>query len=234
MIEQETNSEHRCKKKAKRRRVRIGIWLLFDVIVLVILLLLLTHKPSDYIPVKAVGDGTVSKYLTHELATDFYNNVQVGEPFDLIVREEGIADIISHGKWPFIADGIAIEAPTVYFGGAGIKVIGLVNYRGVNFAVTVFVEPSVDEAGMLHLELKRVKLGVVNITLAAKIIAKQMYQSHLSVAGRAGNEPGARVAGALLGGEAFVPVFNVDGKAVRIGEVKMLNRVIIIRFLPEK
>ena len=106
-------------KARKKRKFRKLYWLLIGLAVVIGVIVLLLYKPSRYNPAAPIpaGEGReqVSPYLTHELLTQLYNGTQRQEPFDLVVTQEGINDIVRRFKWPVESDGVSFLAPEVLF-----------------------------------------------------------------------------------------------------------------------
>ena len=55
---------------------------------------LLTHVPGEYQPLRPPPTDEVSPYLTHYLAPNFHNNIQLDEPFDVVAAQKGLNEII--------------------------------------------------------------------------------------------------------------------------------------------
>ena len=107
------------KIRKKRRLKKIIIWLLIDLAVAAVVFVLLIHRPGSYDPVDFDSlnheQGQVSPYLTHELSPNLYNNSQRGEPFDLVITQSGINEIVAGLGWPKYSEGVMLYAPAVLF-----------------------------------------------------------------------------------------------------------------------
>ena len=92
------------KIRLKARFKKLAIWLLIDLAVLAILFAFLLYRHGRYKPIEHNSDnyrpGEVSPYLTNDLLPKIYNGAQRSEPFELVVTQDGLNDIITHFDWP--------------------------------------------------------------------------------------------------------------------------------------
>ena len=224
-----TGKDLKTRKKAKFKRYW---WLLVGPAAVFVIFVLLLYKPGRYNPPEVVYDKQVSPYLTHVLSPQLYNGAQREEPFDLIVIQKGINDIIIRSKWPKESNGIAFFAPVVFFVPDRIVLMGTVAIGGVKLIVTIVAKPTLDEKGLLNLQVAKVKVGAMNITLLARTIAKKMYAHELSVKNIDPKNIGTRIAASLLDSESFEPVFKIDDKKVRVKKITIEQEKLTIHFVP--
>lgn len=210
-------------------------WLLVDIAIACIIFALLLYKPSRYSPLgtdPASSDSRrVHPYLTH-LSSEFYNNVQQEQPFELVVLEEGINETISRSNWPVETEGVKFSTPVALFVPENVILMGTANIKGAEFVVTIVLEPTVDQQGLLNLKVDKVKIGAMNITPLAKIVAKKMYQSRLATESIDIEDLRTKIAGALLNDEPFDPVFKIDDKKVRLEKVAIIQGKLILYWVP--
>jgi len=222
----------RARKKRHKKLIR---WLLIDLAVAAIIFALLLHRPSRYDPVEVgLADhepGQVSPYLTR-LSAEYYNGAQRRRPFDLVVTEQGINEALAQSNWPVESEGIWFSAPAVSFVPGSIALMGTANVRGVDFVITIELSPKVDEGGRLNLQVTKVKIGAMNITPLAKMIAKKMYTERLAAVPVDAEHWRAKIAAALLNGEPFDPVFPAEDKNVRLDRVTVEQGRLILRLIP--
>jgi hypothetical protein len=162
-----------------RRKRTLYLLLIVSAVVLAIVIAvsaLLFHTPSSYKPLDLAHSKEVSLYLTHELLPELYNGAQYEEPFNLVVTQRGINDIVARFDWPQRLDGLSFSAPMVFFTPARLVLMGTVLIKGAEFVVTVIAEPSLDDEGLLSLQVVSVKLGAVDITPLAGVLAQRIYQ----------------------------------------------------------
>jgi hypothetical protein len=161
-----------------------------------------------------------------------YNNAQLGEPFDLVVIQKGINDIVARAKWPKELDGIRFSVPEVLFVPDSIVLMGTAFLGGVEFVVTVMAEAALDQEQLLNLRVSKVKIGAVNVTLIAKVIAKRIYQRRFATANTDSEDWRAQIAASLLNNEPFEPVFKVEDKKVRVEKITFMPGKVTIRLVP--
>ena len=242
----------KVRKKARYKKV---YWLSAGLAVTAVSFVLLLYKPGRYDPPEVVPAGNeqreVSPYLTHELLPQLYNGAQLEEPFDLVITQEGINDIVARSKWPKRSDGISFSAPEVLFVPGSIVLMGTASFKGVGLVVTVVAEPRLDEEGLLNLRIAKVKVGAMNITFLARAIVKKMYLERLvakdtdaveskppeataapSVRAPNGVDTGTQIAASLLNNEPFEPVFKVEDKKVRVKKITIMQGKLTVRLAP--
>jgi hypothetical protein len=217
----------------KERYKKLIRWLLVDLAVAAIIFALLLYRPSRYDPRK-VGftseqQGQVEPYMTH-LSSELYNGTQLGEPFELEVLEQGINQTIA--RWSAESEGVLFTAPEVLFLPGSIVFMGVADVKSAQFVVTISIEPNTDEKGMLNLQVAKVKIGAMNITPLAKMIAKKMYQERIATVPVDMQDLRSQIAASLLSGEPFDPIFNVDHKKVRLDGITVEQGKLILHFVP--
>jgi hypothetical protein len=201
--------------------------------VIVLLSVLLFHRPSYYKPLDFAHSKEVSLYLTHDLLPALYNGAQYQEPFNLVVTQSGINDIVARFDWPKEFGGIRVSAPMVFFAPGSIVLMGTMFLNGTEFVVTVIVEPTLDAEGLLNLQVVGVKIGAVDITPLTGVLAKRIYrQQSLTAADVDTEDFWARATASLLNGEPFKPVFKLEDKKVRVEKVMIEQKKLTIRFVP--
>ena len=220
------------KKKRLKKTVR---WLLVDIAVTCIILALLLYKPSDYRPPEVNPadhkKGQIHPYLTH-LSAELYNNSQLERPFELVVLEGQINEAISFSDWPLESEGVKISEPVVLFIPEKIVLMGKANVKGAEFIVTIMVQPGVDQQGLLNLKMSKLKIGAMNVTPLAKVIAKKMYKDRLATGYIDTEDLRTKISGSLLTNEPFEPVFRIDDEKVRIDKITVEKGRLILRLVP--
>ncbi len=223
------------KVRRKTRIKRLVFWLMVDVTVAVVVFALLIYRPGNYNPSDLASanlePGQVSTYLTHELSPGLYNGTQRGEPFDLVVTQEGINEIVASLGWPKMSQGVMLYDPSVLFVPDAVMLMGTADVKGVKFVVTIVLEANIGDDGLMGLQVAKVKVGAMNITFLAKMTAQQMYIQNFGE----NVDPEAlqtKIFGALLNGERFEPVFKIDSRKVRIAKISILSEKLTIHFVP--
>ena len=231
---QGTETDLKIRKKARFKK--LVIWLLVDLAVAAIIFALLLYRPGRYKPADfGPGNykrGQVSPYLTHDLGPVFNKGVQYREPFQLVVTQKGINDIITRGNWPMESEGILLYAPAVLFVPGAVVLMGTADVKGVEFVVTIELEPKIDEQGLLNLHVGKVKVGAMNITPLVKMMAKKMYMQRINALDVDTEAVQTKIAASLLNDEPFEPVFRIDDKKVRIEKITIAKEKLLLRLVP--
>lgn len=218
----------------KSRLKKFACWLLVDLIIAVIIFALLLYKPGRYNPADFDSDQ-VSPYLTHELLPKIHNDAQFEKPFDVVVTQDGISEIVAGLGWPKMSGGVMLYAPAVLFVPGSVVLMGTASLKGAEFVVTIVIRPKIDEQGRLNLLVAKVKIGAMNITPLAKMTAKKMYAQKLAALPDGMIDSDAwetKIAGSLLSGEPFEPVFKIDGRKLRIEQITVQNQKLTARLIP--
>ena len=219
-------------KNNKKKKFKKRYWLFIDLAISVVIIFLLLYKPGRYVPHGPFAGKQVSQYLTNELLPQLYNGVQRGEPFDLTISQDGINDAIASSKWPKESEGAKILTPQVFFVPDGAVIMGSVAMKGLGFIVTVELRPAFDANGLLNLNVEQVKIGAMNITPVARIVARKMYAQQLDKTDVDTENILAKIAASLLNGEPFEPVFKVEKKKVRIEKINIMQGKLTARLIP--
>jgi len=227
-------ADSKISKKVKRKK--LVFWLLIDLTVALVVFLLLIYRPGSYNPVDfdSLGyeRGQVSPYLTHVLSPQFYNNSQLGQPFDLVVTQDGINEIVAGLGWPKFSEGVMLYAPAVLFVPGAVVLMGTANVKGVELIITIELVPRIDEQKLLDLHVTKVKIGAVNITPLARMLGKKMYAESLAVMPVDTEALQTKIVGSLLNGESFDPVFRVENSKVRIRDITIQKKKLTAHFVP--
>jgi len=220
----------------KTRRKKLVMWLLVDLAVAAVVFALLVYRPGRYDPADfdSYGheSGQVSPYLTHELSPQVYNNSQRGEPFDLVVTQSGVNEIVAGLGWPKFSEGIMLYAPSVLFVPGSVVLMITANVKGVELIITIELEPKIDERKMINLHVAKVKVGAVNITPLARMMGKKMYAERLAVLTVDTEALQTKIVASLLNEEAFDPVFSVEDNKVRVEKITIYKEKLTARLVP--
>lgn len=232
-----TDIEPDSKKRTRSRSVKLICWLFVDAAVAAVIIGLLLHKPGMYDPAAfdAAGHqpGQVSRYLTHDLSPQIYNGAQREEPFDLIITQKGINEIVAGWGWPKMSRGVMLYSPSVLFTAGSVVMMATAEVRGAEFIITIEIQPGIDDKGMLNCQVSKVKVGAMNVTLLARITAERMYAQKMAEFGPIDPEDfQTRIVESLLNGAPFEPVFKVDGRKLRVKSVKVEKEKIVAHLIP--
>ncbi|MFC1675887.1 hypothetical protein ACFL3G_02350 [Planctomycetota bacterium] len=222
------------KNRKKRKGKKIYLCLAVVPAIGILLCLGLLYKPGYFTTPTPIEDEQVSEYLTHELAPNFYNGIQLGEPFDLVVSQEGINDIIARSKWPRQGKNFTFMTPKVFFVSERIAIMGAVVVKDAEFIVTIVGNPVFDEQGLLTLKIEQVKVGALNVTLLAKLIIREIYSNHIKVKEIKPGDIVANIVMSLLNNKPFEPVLEISDKKARIENVAIEPRKLTLHLSPIK
>ncbi len=226
------------KKQGLRTGLRVlCIAIIVLAVVCVVGVFLLTHVPSEYQPLRPPPTDEVSPYLTHYLAPNFHNNIQLDKPFDVMVIQKGLNEIIVDENslgwaWPYSLNGVVISAPSVVFQQDTIMLMATVDYAGIPIVITIIGMPALDENGLLSLSIQKVNAGAVNITPLARFIARQVVAHQLRILPE--TQWLRDLDGALADNKSFDPVFPVyeSDKHIRLTKTEITNGKLLLGFAP--
>jgi len=130
------------------------------------------------------------------------------------------------------SEGVLLYEPAALFVPGTVVLMGTADVRGVEFVVTIELEPKIDEQGLLNLRVGKVKVGAMNITPLAKMVAKKMYAQRVAAIRIDREALQTKIAASLLTDEPFEPVFKIEDKKVRIEKIAVAKEKLLLRFVP--
>ncbi|MHC5083094.1 MAG: hypothetical protein ACYTET_04045 [Planctomycetota bacterium] len=193
---------------------------------------LCSYTPRAYQPVQAANTDEVSPYLTHQLGPDFFNQVQLDDPFLLEVKQSGLNDITSRWEWPQQFGDLSFADPMIMFGDGSIYLMGTLKYKKIKSVVTIIALPYMDANQKVCLNIQSVRLGILPITsLAGKIAKIALADSDYMFEG----EPDEleHIVRGIVYNEPFEPVFAINDYKARIQEMSIEPGVLKLLFQPE-
>jgi hypothetical protein len=231
------NAKTDLQLRKKKRLKRLVCWLVIDLIVAAVIFALLLYRPRLYQPVVfnegSYERGEVSPYLTHELLPKIHRDAQLGKPFDLVITQEGVNEIVAWSGWPKESEGVIFTSPEVLFIPENIVLMGTAVLKGVDFIVTIVVEPKITEQKLLSLNVVKVKIGAMNITPLAMILARRSYEQRFAnIPEDIKNEWEAKIVASLLTKEPFEPVFKVEDIKMHVESITIKDKQLIVRLIP--
>jgi len=222
-------------KRKRSRRRRLLCWLSIDLAVAAVLIALLVYRPSSYHPVVPAPDPngeTVHPYLHRDLGSTFYNNAQKQRPFEMVVLDEKLNEAIADKKWQ--SEGVGLSAPQVLFVPGRVILMGMADIEGAGFVVTVELKPQMNEQEHLDLAVEKVKVGAMNVTPLARMMARKMYQEQVETGAIDMDNLGTKIVASLLNGQPFEPVIEIDDKWVRLKSLEVAQGKLTAQFIPAK
>lgn len=228
-----TIANRRLYKRPKKHRLRTTLLVLGGIVVIGGgIFILLLHKPPDFVQPEPIKDKQVSKYLTHILSRDLYNGAQRREPFELLISQEGINDIVARFKWPQKVSGVSISVPEIVFEPETITLRSVVSSAQLELLVTVSGSAFTDEDGLLNLLARNVKVGALNVTAPAKAVARSLYENELAHKERKPDRWSDKILAAVLEGEPFEAVLKIEDKKVKIDAVDISHGRMTLYMVP--
>ncbi len=193
---------------------------------------LLRHTPRAYRPIEPADPDEVSPYLTHRLAPDFYNQIQLYEPFELVIEQAGLNDILARGTWPQRYGEVEIFTPVVQFDNGAIYLMSHVKYSRFSSVLTVVARPEMDMQGRLNLNIRSVRLGWVPVTAAARRIAENVLKDvHAELQNGLQLETMVQ---AVINNSPFDPALDFDKQHIRLDDFKIEPGRLRLRLVPER
>jgi uncharacterized protein YpmS len=229
-----TENEKRSQppQTTKKRRFKKRYWLLVDLLIAIVITILMFYRPNQYTPPTPLETNEVSTYLTHQLMTQFYNGTQRREPFDLIVTQDGLNDILSHSNWAGQHQATKLTNPCVLFTDEKIILMASADVKAMRLIVSIVIEPMIEKQGLLSLKVSKFKVGAMNLTFFARVMAKKMYQNRIKTGYIDTTDIRTKIAGAFLNDKPFEPVFEIQGQKVRAEKITITQDKLIIRLTP--
>lgn len=199
--------------------------------VLIVLLFLMFHKPLRYRPETPENPNEVSTYLTHRLAPDLNNNIQLDKPFNMVIEEKGFNDIISRGIWPADYGYVQVSSPAVEFRDDSILIMATVAFSSVPSVITAAFRPRLDEQGQLSLNLQYIKMGSIRITAFARNLTRMVITEQLENVDY--SQLRQVISNAILENLPFEPVFKAYDKEIRLSKIEVRPKRVSLTFKPE-
>jgi len=222
-------------KDRKKKKFKSRCWLAAGLAaaVLILILLLASLRPGAYRPALPAGDDRPSRYLTGVLLPGLYNGAQLGEPFELVVTQDGINDIIAHSNLPVRLKDITFSGLQVLLLPGQVLIMATAHVKDIHFILTAELNPIIDETGLMTLHIATVRLGTLNITALAKIIAGKIYAHRLGGADANSQNLTVRITRSLISDEPFEPLFQLERRKIRIEKLDVLRQKIALRLVPQ-
>jgi len=229
-------------KIPKKFRKKI-CWLPLSLLPAVILLALLLHKPAGYQkpqPERYKNQKTeLSQKLTNQLIPNFYNQIQYDKPFDLAIDENSLNELITHHphvsgrySWPIHTPEITIHKPKVTLSKDTVTLTALVEKDGFKIVLTLRAKPKINKNNMLNLNISAVKIGALNITPIASLIAKHMFKKRIENEYLNPNEMNTKIIAAILVNKPFAPALEVKDRLVRLEKITITKNSLSLRLNP--
>lgn len=218
-------------KKGKLKRYLLPAVIIL-ITVLVIALVLTAYRPGRYAPIKIEDQNLVSPYLTHQLMPEIYNNAQLDEPFEVVIAQQGLNDIVARLPQPIRLNTITLAGPQVLLMREQIVLMATVKAKPIDFFITIELNPVITKDGLLNLHVNNVKLGMVNITALTRLIGDKVYSNWLAATETEPNDLAPMICRSLLNDEPFEPLFKTGGRQLRLSQIDIDSNGITVKLIP--
>jgi len=223
----------KIKQSFKNRKVRRIIILSAGLITLLLVLWFvgLFRTPRHYRSVKVIADGNVSQYLSNYILPQLHNKSQYGQPFDLILSEQGINDMIARHVDADNLQQANLSDLSVAFKQDRVLLTGRTVYCGIDFIITLVLKPGIDKKGQFFLGVSKVQAGNSRVPFVAETLKGKILEG---LDGFLNNSDAADFAKVLFNNGGIEPVFSINHKKLHIEKITVQDEKLIIRFLPEQ
>ncbi len=213
-----------------RRKCRFRLFLFGIALPAIMVVLLCNYTPKAYLPTEPENPDEVSRYLTHELGPDFFNNIQFDRAFDLRVTQDGLNDIIASQLWFEEFEEIAFNDPMIVFGNNSIFLMGTLEYAGASTVLTIAAAPAMDVDGNICINIQSIQLGALPVTSLVGYLAQKIFdQSHECFEGEEDIEVMTQ---AIIRNEPFEPIFELSGHKARVTKFTLTPGELLLTFQP--
>ncbi len=223
------------KTETKRRKPRLLRWFWILLVALMcpamVGIFLCRYTPRAYRPEPVDNPRQVSRYLTHQLGPDFYDQVQLDKPFEFRVEQDGLNDILRHWPWPQKMDDLSFSDPIVLFDEGVIYLMGTVEYKGTSSVLTIIARPAMIPDGNLSLNIESIRLGILPARTLIRCLVQHAFDA--SMPSLKNNPQLAEIIRAVIHEESFDPVFDISGQKVKIIQVTIEAKVLILQLRPQ-
>jgi hypothetical protein len=204
----------------------VGLGILIGVVIL------FWYEPKAYKPLEPENPEQVSLYLTHELGPDFFNQVQLDEPFELIIEQSGLNDIISRLDWPQEIGEMSFADPYIIFSDQSILLMGTLKYKEISSVVSILAFPVIDSDKQICLNVQSVRLGMLPVTKLVTKLAQNAFDNNRD---SFEEDPDAeQVVQTIIRNEPFDPAFWISDRQIRIIHFTIEQGVLKLTLLAEK
>lgn len=219
------------RKRREQYIKRASLFALAFIVFLVALWIIdLFKTPAHFRKVKHVQGEQVSLYLSNYIMPELYNKSQYNEPFDLVLSQAGINEIIARHIDPNILAKAGLSDLSARFKKGEIVLTAKTNYKGFNFVVSMTIKPKIDKDGKLVLNAEDFQVGRSSLPFAAEMIRKKIISS---LGENFKTEKNDEFFNAVLSTGKIDPVFKINHSKLRIEKITVQNEELIINFLPE-
>jgi hypothetical protein len=196
------------------------------------IVILFGYSPSAYAPTQPENPRQVSVYLTHQLGPDFVNQVQLDQPFALVIEQAGLNDIISRWPWPQQLGELAFSDPVVMFSGESIILMGQLKYKDIASVISMQAMPVMNDAGDICLNIQSIRLGMLPVTPFIATLARKAFEDNASLFE---GEPDLQTTvDAVLRNDYFDPTFWFFDRRVHVTDFSLQPGMLHLTLTPKQ
>ncbi len=216
----------------KNRKLKAYFWFAIPLVLAFLAFVLVTHRPKNYAPLQIADQSQISVYLSNYLMPAIYNNSQLDNPFEVVITEEGLNDIIARWRQPIKFNNITFTDPQAILTQSQIILMATAKTRFANLILTIRITPVINSFSQLNIHVDSISLGAAGITTLTKSIGNKAFTDWLAFTGTEPNNIAAQVCRSLLNDEPFDPVFKFGDKSLRICKIKLEKKEMTVLLLP--
>lgn len=224
-----TDLQNRKQKRLKK----LICWLAIDLSVAFIIFALLLYKPGKYNPELDESEEISSSLL--KLYSVIHDKSQLRDPFEIVITEKTLNDLINLADWPMESEGVLLYSPAAVIDPNAIILMGTAELQSMEFIITIELRANINENGLMNIDVQKVKVGAVNVTPLAKITAQQMYKQKLAEMGDVDLYTWqAKLVASILTDEPVEPLFDIDRQAIKVKKILIEKGKMTLQLFPVK
>ena len=219
--------------RKKKRLKKLICWLAIDLSVAFIIFALLLYKPGKYNPELDESEEISSSLL--KLYSVINDKSQLKEPFEIVINQKILNDLINLADWPMESEGVLLYSPAAVIDPNAIILMGTAELQSMEFIITIELQVNINEQGLMNIEVQKVKVGAVNVTPLAKITAQQMYKQKLAEMGDVDLYTWqAKLVASILTNEPVEPVYDIDRQTIKVKHILIEEGKMTLQLFPVK
>jgi hypothetical protein len=162
--------------------------------------------------------------------------VQKGRPFELVISQSGLNDIISEEFHSQDFGDLLFSDPYIIFSEQSILLMGTLAYEGVSSVVSITALPVMNSDGKINMNIQSVRLGMVPVTTLVTKLAQKVLDDNRS--SFEGDEKAEENVQAIIHNDPFDPIFLFSTEYceywVRISKFSIEQGSLKLTLLPEE
>lgn len=194
--------------------------------------ILLCYTPKAYKPDLMRNTDHPRLYLSHELAPRFFNQIQQNEPFELLISQPGLNEIINQLNWPQLIGDMSFSDPYIIISDQSILLMGTLTYEGVSSVLSITLFPTINADGTMNMNIQSVRLGMVPVKNLITKLAQMAFddnQHYFEEDPKVGE-----TIQAIINNEAFDPIFWFPEQWIRISDVSLGKGSLKLKLAPQE